>query len=259
MNKSSYQRIIYVILIFLYFFSSAHSQLKWHNPLKVNYPVVQNYGFERSDEYLYGRLPCKAKKIVSTSVWNLACQSAGLAIHFYTNSPQICVRYMVSDPLSFPHMPLTGVTGVDLYCIDNDGKWYYCFGGYSLKDTVIYSYSRFPQNKYHDKGYEFRLYLPLYNRLKWMEIGVLDTYDLTFIPASDEKPIVLYGTSITQGACASRSAMAWSTILQRTLDYPLVNLGFSGKGTMDKELIAKNGADCYSKNGDAVTVLTWQS
>ena len=55
MNKSSYQRIIYVILIFLYFFSSAHSQLKWHNPLKVNYPVVQNYGFERSDEYLYGR------------------------------------------------------------------------------------------------------------------------------------------------------------------------------------------------------------
>ena len=22
---------------------------------------------------------------------------------------------------------------------------------------------------------------------------------------------------------------------------------------------AKNGADCYSKNGDAVTVLTWQS
>lgn len=62
MNKSSYQRIIYVILIFLYFFSSAHSQLKWHNPLKVNYPVVQNYGFERSDEYLYGRLPCKAKR-----------------------------------------------------------------------------------------------------------------------------------------------------------------------------------------------------
>ena len=241
MNKSSYQRIIYVILIFLYFFSSAHSQLKWHNPLKVNYPVVQNYGFERSDEYLYGRLPCKAKKIVSTSVWNLACQSAGLAIHFYTNSPQICVRYMVSDPLSFPHMPLTGVTGVDLYCIDNDGKWYYCFGGYSLKDTVIYSYSRFPQNKYHDKGYEFRLYLPLYNRVKWMEIGVLDTYDLTFIPASDEKPIVLYGTSITQGACASRSAMAWSTILQRTLDYPLVNLGFSGKGTMDKELIGLIG------------------
>ena len=52
-----------------------------------------------------------------------------------------------------------------------------------------------------------------------------------------EKPIILYGTSIAQGACASRPAMAWGTILQRSLDYPLINLGFSGNGKLAKEVL----------------------
>ena len=237
MNKIKYRNFLFSVWILLWILFPVQAQLKWYNPLKADFPVIQNYGFDTKDALLYGRLPKKAQKLVSSSLWNLACQSSGLEIHFYSNSPNIYVQYEVSNPLSFPHMPSTGVTGVDLYCVDNDGVWHYCFGDYQLKDTVTYSYSRFPISPYHDKGYEYRLYLPLYNQLKWMKIGVSDDSDLTFISASQEKPIVLYGTSIAQGACASRPGMAWSSILGRMLDIPLVNLGFSGEGKMEQEVL----------------------
>ena len=48
---------------------------------------------------------------------------------------------------------------------------------------------------------------------------------------------MLYGTSIAQGGCVSRPAMAWGTILQRALDLPLVNLGFSGNGRLEPEVL----------------------
>ena len=59
-----------------------------------------------------------------------------------------------------------------------------------------------------------------------------DDQSVEFIPVYREKPIVLYGTSIAQGACASRPGMAWGNIVQRNLDLPLINLGFSGNGRL---------------------------
>ena len=136
-----------------------------------------------------------------------------------------------------PHMPTTGVSGVDLYSIDSDGQWRFYFGGYPSGDTLQYHYTNIGKDLYHDRGYEFRLYLPPYNTIKWLEIGVPENDELTFIPVSPEKPILLYGTSIAQGACASRPGMTWGTILQRSLGYPLINLGFSGNGRLEKEVL----------------------
>lgn len=68
------------------------------------------------------------------------------------------------------------------------------------------------------KGYEYEVYLPLYNDVKWLEVGVQEGYKLEFLPASQEKPIVLYGTSIAQGACASRPGMAFGNVIGRNWD-----------------------------------------
>src|SRR5205823_11246646 len=57
-------------------------------------------------------------------------------------------------------------------------------------------------------------------------------------PASRRKPVVFYGTSITQGGCASRPGMVHTAILGRRLDRPVINLGFSGNGKMEPELAA---------------------
>ena len=79
---------------------------------------------------------------------------------------------------------------------------------------------------------EYGLYLPLYNGVESLKIGVSM---LRRLPGSrrDAKPVVFYGTSITHGGCASRPGMVHTAILGRRLDRPVVNLGFSGNGRMD--------------------------
>lgn len=69
-----------------------------------------------------------------------------------------------------------------------------------------------------------------------MEIGVADSDLFKPLPVRMEKPIVVYGTSIAQGACASRPGMAWTSILGRKLDRPVINLAFSGNGRLEEEL-----------------------
>ena len=232
------KKLLFSLLGLLSLFPVA-AQWKWHNPVEAAYPVVQNQGFVQEIGQSFVRLPDRAHGVVSENVWNLSRNSAGLALHFYSNASQIRVRYTVAGGYSMPHMPATGVSGVDLYRIDSDGAWQFCFGNYTFQDTISYTYQLTTPNRQHGLGFEYRLYLPLYNSVKWLEIGVPEAEDATFewIPASTEKPIVLYGTSIAQGACASRPAMAWGNIVQRSLDYPLINLGFSGNGKLAPEVI----------------------
>jgi hypothetical protein len=64
------------------------------------------------------------------------------------------------------------------------------------------------------------------------------------------KPVVFYGTSITQGGCASRPGMAYPALVSRALDVPIINLGFSGNGQMEPEL-----ADLLAELDPAVYVL----
>lgn len=238
---------IYLLLLCLSFLS-ASAEWKWFNPQQAGFPVIQNQGWAPELEHSYARLPDRAEQMVRKEVWNLSRNSAGLAIHFYSNAPQIKIRYTVSGSLSMPHMPATGVSGLDLYAVNGEGKWNFCFGNYSFGDTIQYNYTPIGKDNYHDRGFEYRLYLPLYNSVTWMEIGIPEETRFEFIPQSSEKPIVLYGTSIAQGACASRPAMAWSTIVQRSLGYPLINLGFSGNGQLEKEvlqLISETDARLY--------------
>ncbi len=230
------KKIICSLLLCLPFIG-VQAQWKWHNPLEAGFPVMQNQGWPNEIGQSYHRLPDRAESEIRKPVWGLSRNSAGLAIHFYSDSPDLTVRYQVSGSHAMPHMPATGVSGVDLYRIDSNGKWSFCWGNYSFKDTIQYTYPELRQENRPARGFEYRLYLPLYNTVEWMEIGTKEGSNIQFIPQSKEQPIVLYGTSIAQGACASRPAMAWSTIVHRNLGYPLINLGFSGNALLEKEVI----------------------
>jgi lysophospholipase L1-like esterase len=70
-----------------------------------------------------------------------------------------------------------------------------------------------------------------------LQIGFTEGATFQIEPLAEEKPIVAYGTSICQGACASRPGMTWSNILERSLKQPVINLGFSGNGRLEPELI----------------------
>lgn len=216
----------------------ATAQTKWLDPLQQSQPVVQGRWWSDELRSNYHRLPDRAKEHVRAAVWNLSRQSAGLSIRFHSNAPSIKVRYRVTGGLSMFHMPSTGVSGLDLYATDADGRLRWCASRFNLsfKDTINYEFKDITYFTGEDRGYDFELFLPLYNEVAWMEIGVDEGRELQFLPASTEAPIVVYGTSIAQGACASRTGMAWTNIVKRETACPLINLGFSGNGLLEEEV-----------------------
>lgn len=194
----------------------------------------------------FDRLPARAEKLVRPAVWSLSRHSAGISIRFRTNSPQLRVRWTVtSSRLAMPHMPATGVSGLDLYVRQPDKRWRWLAVARPVNsptnETDLFT-------GLEPAWREYRLYLPLYNGVSSVELAAAKGYTLQQPEAADAKPIVFYGTSITQGGCASRPGMVHTSILSRRLDVPVINLGFSGNGTMDPEmaeLLAELDAAAY--------------
>jgi hypothetical protein len=119
---------------------------------------------------------------------------------------------------------------VDLYVKDASGAWQFRKNGQPKQVTNDVSFSA-------SAGQECLLYLPLYNGVTSVEIGLPKGHTLSMVPTRPGlKPVVFYGTSITQGGCASRPGLAATAIAGRNLDVPVINLGFSGSGKMEPEL-----------------------
>ena len=212
-------------------YSSA--QTKWFNPAAYDRPCIQHRGFQSELGNSYHRLPDRFKGIVPDLVWKKSTNSSGLAIHFYTDAPVIHVRYTVSGDLNSPDMSTIGTSGCDLRYIDPNGIWRDLAMNYSFADTIKLSYHGLDTSLQH----EYRLYLPLYNTVEWLEIGVPVKSSFKVAAPREEKPIVIYGTSICQGGNTSRAGNSWTNLLSQYLDWPVVNFGFDGSGKMEKEVI----------------------
>ena len=191
---------------------------------------VEGRAFEDRNS-TWDRLPAEAEGVVRGPVWNLSRHGAGITIRFKTDSPSVSVRWRLrSGDLAMPHMPATGVSGVDLYGRTDDGwRWAGCGRPEAIENTVTLVQDLPVASR------DWMLYLPLYNGVDSVEIGVDSGSELEALPDRG-KPIVFYGTSITHGACASRPGMTHVAILGRRLDHPVVNLGFSGNGRLEPEV-----------------------
>ena len=182
----------------------------------------------------YDRLPAKAKGVVRDAVWGLSKHSAGMCVRFVTDANAIQARWkLTSSKLAMPHMAATGVSGLDLYVKTDKGWRWLAVGMTKEQNNIATLASGIPAGTR-----EYMIYLPLYNGVSSVEIGIAKDKFLAKGPAypKDHKPIVFYGTSITQGGCASRTGMVHTAILGRRLGYPVVNLGFSGNGRMEPEV-----------------------
>lgn len=203
----------------------------WHD---VSEWGVEGQGWLPADLHSrYDRLPAKAEKIVRPPVWSLSRDSAGIAFRFNTNATTIQIRYTVGDKaIALPHMPATGVSGVDLYALDK-GTWKWVDVTRPKEPATTYTIAGLDPGKRTYMGY-----LPLYNSTVKIEIGIPEGTAFEPIAPRTAKPIVFYGTSITHGASASRPGLCHPAILGRRLDRPVINLGFSGNGKMESEVVA---------------------
>jgi lysophospholipase L1-like esterase len=181
----------------------------------------------------YDRLPARAEGVVREPVWDLSRDSAGMLTAFQTDAPEIHVRYrLFRDRIAMPHMPATGVSGVDLYGRDPSGVWRWVAVARPVSREVTVKLTEGLDSG--DRAY--RLYLPLYNGVDSLEIGVPKEARFQPVDPRAARPLLFYGTSITHGACASRPGMPHAAILGRRFDLPILNLGFSGNGRMEPEV-----------------------
>jgi hypothetical protein len=218
--------------------------LRWFDARDLN---LEGRGWTETKSF-YDRLPAKAEGKVPAPVWNLSHQTAGLHLRFITDASEIHGRWtLLKSELAMPHMSATGVSGLDLYVKLDSGQWRWLASGRPHEQT-----NNMPLIKELPPGKrEYLLYLPLYNGLTSLEIGF--PTNATLVAAGpwgrgERKPIVFYGTSILQGACASRPGMVHSSILGRRFQFPTINLGFSGSGRMEPimgELLAELDPSVY--------------
>jgi hypothetical protein len=222
----------------------SDGNLEWYDIRELG---VEGQGWTETKSP-FDRLPAKAEKTVRPPVWGLSRHSTGLAVRFVADTAVLHAQWTVTNKnLAMPHMPATGVSGLDLYVKMPKGHWQWVANGRPAaeKTTTQLAGGLFAGEK------EFLLYLPLYNGVSSVELGVpkgtavkkADPY-----PADRAKPVVFYGTSITQGGCASRPGMVHTSILGRRYHRPMINLGFSGNGTLDlpmADLLAEIDAAAY--------------
>lgn len=168
------------------------------------------------------------------SVRALSKHTAGGRVRFITNSPYVAIKAIIPNINHMPHMPLTGECGFDLYVgcgIDTRYK-----GSFIPPITTTDEFESvidLPGNDLKDITINF----PLYNGVINLYIGLKEGSQLLPPkPYKYEKPIVYYGSSITQGGCASRPGTCYQAIISRELDIDHINLGFSGNAKAEDEM-----------------------
>ena len=193
-------------------------------------------------DYPLQRFPQQFKRNLRPEVWELSENSAGVSISFFSDTTQLLIKWSLKHNIKMNHMTDAAIKGVDLY-YKKLTKWIYINTGLpNTKDNeqILFSVKS-------KKKREYRLHLPLYDTVTDIQIGIDKNSNFESIK-NKKRPIIFYGTSITQGGCASRPGNAYTNIISRQLDYECINLGFSGNGHLENfigKILSRVDAEMY--------------
>jgi len=208
--------------------------LSWHSPKKQPFHIAGLPWFQ--EEGLYRRLPIKPREPIPKSVDYLANCTAGGQMRFRTDSQRLVLRIKKHGSFHMVHMADTGQGGFDCY-IGAPGKTTFCSA--TKYDSKLDDYELVLFKHDVSETRMITLNFPLYNDARQMEIeiGLAPGAKIEApVPYDNAGRIVVYGTSITQGGCASRPGMCFTNILSRRINMEFVNLGFSGSGRGEPEV-----------------------
>jgi hypothetical protein len=212
--------------------SATEQTLTWRSPADPPFRLAGFAWF--GQDRLYRRLPAEARWPLPEVVHALANCTAGGQIQFRTDSPALAIRVRLTAPAGMVHMPATGQCGFDCYIGPPKRQRYCSTTKYDLRRSD-YECALFdlPEAEMRNVTLNF----PLYQGVEEVLVGLRpDARVQPPPPYDDPRPVVVYGTSIAQGGCASRPGMAYTNILSRRFNRPFVNLGFSGSGRGEPEV-----------------------
>ena len=227
------KKIILTLALFSSIITVAANNLVYHDASQ--FPL---YGSVVPAEDGFTRFPDSLKSQVKRELlYTLGTNTAGMSIRFSSDATSLSAKWKSTLELEMNHMTPVGIRGLDLYTLDDNNEWTFVN---SVRPTCNKKASKYSiVSGMEKKMREYLLFLPLYDGIDSLYIGVDSSAviqgPMVNIPRR-EKPIVVYGTSITQGACASRPGMAYTNILERELNREIYNFGFSGNGQLDIEV-----------------------
>lgn len=196
--------------------------------------TMQGLPWFRQNKGSFCRFPITARKRLRPEVWQLSLCPASGCIAFRSDTTCLRVRVRNQDTTHMPHMPMSGSNGLSLYA-GTGGRlapW-----ATAVPDMANPFFERSFFTGVARRMRDFRVYLPLYHPLQSLELGV--SHGARILPPSPSalnKPVVFYGTSITQGGCANTAGSDFVSTIGRLLNLQVVNLGFSGNGRGDIEV-----------------------
>jgi hypothetical protein len=207
--------------------------LEWHDAWDF---TVEGLGFP-DRKAPFDRLPGRAEGVVRKEVWDLSRDPSGVLVRFRASTPALHARWTLGrENLAQANVTAIAASGLDLYAVPRPGAFQWAGFGRPDKFPVSTGVlaAALPEGER-----EYRIYLPIRNPVAKLEIGVPQGGKLSKAAArpAGRKPVVFYGTSITHGFSASRSGMTHPAILGRRLDREIINLGFSGNGRMEPEVL----------------------
>ncbi len=209
----------------------AGDGLGWHPPDEAPLELSGFCWFE--EDHLYRRMPAKPPRPLPEAVDGLANHTAGGLIRLRSNSRRVAVRVELAGRAGMNHMPATGQCGFDLYVGAPATE---SFAGVAKYDhrQLTYEAQLFAQGE--SEWRDLTLHFPLYQGVRRVEVGLDADAELAPPAPRELRPILFYGTSITQGGCATRPGMAYPAILSRRLQASCINMGFSGSGRGEPEV-----------------------
>jgi hypothetical protein len=177
-------------------------------------------------ERKYCRLPEARVPETNEGVRILAWHTAGAMVRFRSNSKCLAIRYELGSGGDMATMPRTGSSGFDVYCGVGTGKKFVTVTQAESNKTEV---EALLVTERSGRTEEWTLNFPLYNGVKSVSIGIEPGSKIEPpTPFTIRKPVAFYGSSITQGGCASRPGNAYTHLVCRWLDANMLNFGFSG-------------------------------
>ncbi|MBQ7369945.1 MAG: hypothetical protein IJW58_03120 [Clostridia bacterium] len=219
-----------------------------------------HYGVLYDEKIGFHRLDPLVAQKTSDGVNYLNKHTAGGRVRFSTDSTTFTLSVKYDELTKMSHMALLGQSG---FILLEEGE----------KERKVARI--FPPNFNNDSGFSgttvlqgkgmrnYILYFPLYNGVRELTIELDENAKIgNGRSYRDEKPILYYGSSITQGGCASRPDNSYQALISKWNNIDFINLGFSGNGKAEPVMADYLGSiDCsifvcdYDYNASTLTEL----
>lgn len=207
--------------------------LRYQSALEEPFDI---YGLYRPRETgIYRRMPGEIAEQVSQEILQLSTHTSGGRIRFRTDSHYVAVKVKLTEPCFMSHIPLTGSHGLDLYAYDGEADVYQGTFVPPVESPDDFESVVYIRNVGMN---EITINLPLYSGVSELYIGLDENAQVDHGRRyRSRKPILYYGSSITQGGCASRPGNHYPMAIARENNVDFICLGFSG-GAKGEAVIA---------------------